>query len=235
MGVIRSAAPTDPDIDVLWNRIQTDFYDNQRSIVQSLDQKNALRPDLDVDRATDILWTLNHPDLWQLLVRDRGWTPTSTSSGSPTRPAHSCWAREDDGESRPRRLNDQVRALAPQLLDEPGVGPIVAAQLLVAWSHRGPLRICEALVLVLSRQLRGPHQGTDTPATDAGCAGPPRIAAAVAARRVMRSRWRRPAPRRSPSARAPRRRPIRRCRAGCPRRGRSRGSGPRRSARRWWR
>jgi transposase len=33
-----------------------------------------------------------------------------------------------------------VRALAPQLLDEPGVGPIVAAQLIVAWSHRGRLR-----------------------------------------------------------------------------------------------
>ena len=33
-----------------------------------------------------------------------------------------------------------VRALAPTLLDEPGVGPIVAAQLLVAWSHRGRLR-----------------------------------------------------------------------------------------------
>jgi transposase len=33
-----------------------------------------------------------------------------------------------------------VRALAPALLDEPGVGPIVAAQLLVAWSHRGRLR-----------------------------------------------------------------------------------------------
>ena len=33
-----------------------------------------------------------------------------------------------------------VRALAPQLLEEPGVGPIVAAQLLVAWSHPGRLR-----------------------------------------------------------------------------------------------
>jgi transposase len=33
-----------------------------------------------------------------------------------------------------------VCALAPTLLDEPGVGPIVAAQLLVAWSHRGRLR-----------------------------------------------------------------------------------------------
>lgn len=33
-----------------------------------------------------------------------------------------------------------VRALAPRLLDEPGVGPIVAAQLIVAWSHHGRVR-----------------------------------------------------------------------------------------------
>jgi transposase len=33
-----------------------------------------------------------------------------------------------------------VRALSPALLDEPGVGPIVAAQLIVAWSHPGRLR-----------------------------------------------------------------------------------------------
>jgi transposase len=39
-----------------------------------------------------------------------------------------------------RELLGHVRALAPTLLDEPGIGPIVAAQLLVAWSHRGRLR-----------------------------------------------------------------------------------------------
>ena len=39
-----------------------------------------------------------------------------------------------------RELLGHVRALAPALLDEPGVGPIVAAQLVVAWSHRGRLR-----------------------------------------------------------------------------------------------
>ena len=33
-----------------------------------------------------------------------------------------------------------VRALAPVLLDEPGVGPIVAAQLIIAWSHPGRVR-----------------------------------------------------------------------------------------------
>ena len=39
-----------------------------------------------------------------------------------------------------RELLGHVQALAPRLLDEPGVGPIVAAQLIVAWSHHGRLR-----------------------------------------------------------------------------------------------
>jgi transposase len=33
-----------------------------------------------------------------------------------------------------------VRALAPKLLDEPGIGPIVAAQVIIAWSHPGRVR-----------------------------------------------------------------------------------------------
>jgi transposase len=36
-----------------------------------------------------------------------------------------------------REILIYVCAIAPALLDEPGVGPIVAAQLLVAWSHHG--------------------------------------------------------------------------------------------------
>jgi transposase len=39
-----------------------------------------------------------------------------------------------------REILTHVRALAPELLDESGVGPIVAAQLLVAWSHKGRVR-----------------------------------------------------------------------------------------------
>ena len=61
-------------IDGLWNLIQTDFYDNQRVIVESLHARQGLRPGLDVARATDILWTLNHPDVWLLLVAERGWS-----------------------------------------------------------------------------------------------------------------------------------------------------------------
>ena len=74
LGVIREAAATDPDVLTLWERIGSEFHDNQRVVVESLHAKGALRPDLDVARATDILWTLNHPDVW-LLLRSRGWTP----------------------------------------------------------------------------------------------------------------------------------------------------------------
>ena len=72
--MIRNAAPADPDIDALWERIQADFYALQRQVVESLDAKGALAPGLDVTRATDILWTLNHPDVWHLLHGQRGWT-----------------------------------------------------------------------------------------------------------------------------------------------------------------
>jgi AcrR family transcriptional regulator len=75
MGVIRSAAALDSDIAALWGRIESEFHANQRVIVQSLHDRGALRPGLGVDRATDVLWTLNHPDVWLLLVGQRGWTP----------------------------------------------------------------------------------------------------------------------------------------------------------------
>jgi hypothetical protein len=72
--VIRTAAPTDPDIEALWDRIQSDFHENQGAIVKGLAGAKALRRGLDVARATDILWMLNHPDVYLLLVRGRGWT-----------------------------------------------------------------------------------------------------------------------------------------------------------------
>jgi AcrR family transcriptional regulator len=72
--VIRGAAPADPDAGQLWSRIQTDFHRNQRRVIESLAKKKALKKGLDVDAGADILWTLNHPAVWQLLVGERGWS-----------------------------------------------------------------------------------------------------------------------------------------------------------------
>ncbi len=73
--VIRDAASGDNDLGSLWELIQTDFWANQKTIVESLADKGALRAGLDIQRATDLLWMLNHPDVWLLLVDRRGWSP----------------------------------------------------------------------------------------------------------------------------------------------------------------
>jgi AcrR family transcriptional regulator len=70
--VIRSGAAADPEISALWARIQSQYRENQRTVVESLAKKNALAPD--VERAADLLWLVNHPNPWQLLVGERGWT-----------------------------------------------------------------------------------------------------------------------------------------------------------------
>jgi AcrR family transcriptional regulator len=72
--VIRDAASAEPDIGVLWARIQVEFHDNQRAVAQSIADKGALNSGLDVAAAADILWTLNHPNLYALLVGERGWS-----------------------------------------------------------------------------------------------------------------------------------------------------------------
>lgn len=75
MRVIRDAAPSDDYLDSLWQTIQSEFRDNQGVIVKLIHDHKALRRNLGVHRATDILWTLNHPDVWQLLVVERHWSP----------------------------------------------------------------------------------------------------------------------------------------------------------------
>jgi AcrR family transcriptional regulator len=75
LGVIRSAAVVDPDGAALWRLIQSDFHANQRTVVDAVAARGGLRPGLDPARATDVLWTLNHPDVWLLLAGERGWSP----------------------------------------------------------------------------------------------------------------------------------------------------------------
>ena len=75
MRVMRDAAGGDADLDALWQLIQVEFHANQAVIVKLLHDRGALRKGLGVTRGADMLWTVNHPDVWQLLVVDRGWSP----------------------------------------------------------------------------------------------------------------------------------------------------------------
>jgi hypothetical protein len=42
--------------------------------VAHLDESGGLRPGLDRDRARDAIWTLISPDVYRMLVVERGWS-----------------------------------------------------------------------------------------------------------------------------------------------------------------
>ena len=72
--IVRQAAPADEQIAALWERFQREFYElGVRGIVETLERDGVLSADLTT--AADIGWTLTHPDLYQLLVRQRRWSP----------------------------------------------------------------------------------------------------------------------------------------------------------------
>jgi AcrR family transcriptional regulator len=71
--VIRTAAPIDPEIAELRDRIDQQYRMLQLQFVDRLHRRRQLKKGLGVERGADILWVINHPDTWQLYV-DRGWT-----------------------------------------------------------------------------------------------------------------------------------------------------------------
>jgi AcrR family transcriptional regulator len=72
--ILRQAAVTEPALAELRDRIETEFRVVLAGIAERLDALGSLAPGVDVTSATDLLWTLNHPDTWYLLVRCCGWT-----------------------------------------------------------------------------------------------------------------------------------------------------------------
>jgi AcrR family transcriptional regulator len=70
--IIRHAAPADPEIQAMWDEFMGDFHENQRLVVERFAADRVLR--FGVDRSTDILWTINHPAVYHLLVAERGWS-----------------------------------------------------------------------------------------------------------------------------------------------------------------
>jgi hypothetical protein len=72
--VVRRAAQSDPEIGERWQLMQDQFLVNQRMVAESLAAKGALRADLDTADAVEIIWALNHPSLYYLVVFERGWS-----------------------------------------------------------------------------------------------------------------------------------------------------------------
>lgn len=70
---LRDAASTEPEAKQVWHQISDRRATNMRRLVNALGD-NALRPELSVDAAADLVWATASSELFVLLVDERGWT-----------------------------------------------------------------------------------------------------------------------------------------------------------------
>src|ERR1700722_6012394 len=71
---LRDAAPTAPDSAATWREISERRARNMRAFAADLRATGELRTDLSDDDIADIVWSMNGPEYWTLLVSDRGWS-----------------------------------------------------------------------------------------------------------------------------------------------------------------
>jgi len=71
---LRDAKASEPELSRLWDELETWRFDGQSRFVAQLAQRGELRADRSVQEARDIVWTLCSLAVYDLLVRDRGWT-----------------------------------------------------------------------------------------------------------------------------------------------------------------
>jgi AcrR family transcriptional regulator len=71
--ILVSAAGTDPDAAALLDGLTRQRQQGQRVIARSLARAAALRPELRERDAADVIHALMSPELYRLLVLDRGW------------------------------------------------------------------------------------------------------------------------------------------------------------------
>jgi AcrR family transcriptional regulator len=71
---VRAAAHADREARELWQLITEERRTAATGIVRRLAERRALLHSLDRQRASDILWVLNDPALYQMLVTQRRWT-----------------------------------------------------------------------------------------------------------------------------------------------------------------
>jgi AcrR family transcriptional regulator len=71
---MRGAAATDPEVRALFATLTGERRAGSARVVGDLVAKGGLRDELDREAAADIVWVLNDPGLYHLLVTVRGWS-----------------------------------------------------------------------------------------------------------------------------------------------------------------
>ena len=72
--VLEVAANLEPELRSLWREISQRRAVNMRKLARDLDATGRLRRDLSIDEIADVVWSMNGPEYYWLLIEERGWT-----------------------------------------------------------------------------------------------------------------------------------------------------------------
>jgi AcrR family transcriptional regulator len=73
--LIRAASASDPEVHALLEEMDTDRLRRMTVNARRLRDAGHLRRGITLPQAADVLWTYSAPELFELLVLRRGWTP----------------------------------------------------------------------------------------------------------------------------------------------------------------
>jgi len=71
---VSAAASVDSDVDAAWQMIIDGRRDGMRRMTQVMADRNELRPNLDENRAADILSAVSRHDLYLAFIAEAGWS-----------------------------------------------------------------------------------------------------------------------------------------------------------------
>ncbi len=71
----RDAAAADPAAAEVWAQTRREMLEAMTMFAADLLRTGQLRPDLTADDVRDLLWTFHSPEVFELLVLERGWAP----------------------------------------------------------------------------------------------------------------------------------------------------------------
>ena len=71
---IREGSRSDADVAILWKEINDERRRGAATIVADVRARAALRRGSSAERAADVVWVLNDPGIFHMLVHGRGWS-----------------------------------------------------------------------------------------------------------------------------------------------------------------
>jgi AcrR family transcriptional regulator len=75
MLLVRAAAESDAELRAVWEQMLSERLDRMTAHARRLAERGELRPGVTVEEARDVLWLYNAPEVYELLVIRRQWSP----------------------------------------------------------------------------------------------------------------------------------------------------------------